>query len=279
MTLNKGIRLAAVLVGVGSTMGAFAQIYNFRSDFSITNGNPNGAWTYGWQTGLGGAFTAYADSLDNGSHTLWYTTGMSGDNTPSAFLNHSGGTINGVLDGEAGLHGGYYGEMSVARFDGRERRHGERLWSLWSRRQRRGRSARRPQRVQPALDVRHLCGAGFRFRLRRQRGRYDRLRGRDLRRLPLRLNSSGCHHRSRSGTGIAESVRSRAWSGDPPSPSPSPIRLPWAIPGPSVGSRGPCPVGRAGADDAGCALHRLPRLPNYLCSLTITDHTSCNAST
>ncbi|GIK33427.1 MAG: PEP-CTERM sorting domain-containing protein [Armatimonadetes bacterium] len=115
MTLNKGIRLAAVLVGVGSTMGAFAQIYNFRSDFSITNGNPNGAWTYGWQTGLGSAFTAYADSLDNGSHTLWYTTGMSGDNTPSAFLNHSGGTINGVLDGEAGLHGGYYGEMSVAR--------------------------------------------------------------------------------------------------------------------------------------------------------------------
>ncbi|MBI5708344.1 MAG: PEP-CTERM sorting domain-containing protein [Armatimonadetes bacterium] len=108
------IRLAAVLAGIGCALSAYASLYDYQADFSIAGGNPNGAWTYGWQGSLGGALTNFTTSADTGAHLVWYTPGMGAD-TPAAFLNHSGSTINGILSGEAALHSGLNGELGVAR--------------------------------------------------------------------------------------------------------------------------------------------------------------------
>lgn len=41
---------------------AVAVAADATTDFSITNGNPNGAWSYGYTTTLGGSFSAYSQA-------------------------------------------------------------------------------------------------------------------------------------------------------------------------------------------------------------------------
>jgi hypothetical protein len=112
--------IAAVAALVLGATQAQALSADFANDFSVTNSNPNGAWTYGYTTSLGGTFNAYTDTISNPVVDIWYTPGLSGDSTPSAFKNTSGGSVNGILPGEAGLHSGPGGQLSVARLTSTE---------------------------------------------------------------------------------------------------------------------------------------------------------------
>jgi hypothetical protein len=99
---------------------AIGFVADYNADFSLANGNPNGNWTYGYTTTLGGSLNVFTNAasvpVNSGTLDLWYTPGLSTDFTPSSFKNNSGGTLNGVLDGEAALHSGPAGQYAVARF-------------------------------------------------------------------------------------------------------------------------------------------------------------------
>ncbi len=112
--------IAAVAALTLMATQSFALSANFSDDFSITNSNPNGAWTYGYTTSLGGSFTAYTDTAATSTHQVWYMPGLSGDNTPSVFKNISGSGINGVPGGSTALHSGPGGQLSVARYTSSE---------------------------------------------------------------------------------------------------------------------------------------------------------------
>jgi hypothetical protein len=98
-----------------------ASIYSAVGDFSATN-NPNGPWTYGYETTLGGTFStlAFADS----AHGLdaWATNANypGGDATPYIAHNPSGSTITytsfSVPADELQLQPGPQGEYAVVRW-------------------------------------------------------------------------------------------------------------------------------------------------------------------
>lgn len=117
MRANFHLRAIGFTVAVGLAGALQAQTYDFASSFSITNGNPNGVWTYGYTTTLGGAFNAFTTTMDFGNGiTTWYTPGLSGDYTPGIYSNQSGQSHNNVANGEVALHSGPSGEYGVARF-------------------------------------------------------------------------------------------------------------------------------------------------------------------
>lgn len=97
---------------------ARAEFADIASDFSITNGNPNGNWTYGYRNALTDPTNLYTATIadPSGIH-IWYQPGLSGDATPSVFKNTSGVTnVNGIPAGSFGMHSGPSGQYSVAQY-------------------------------------------------------------------------------------------------------------------------------------------------------------------
>ena len=96
--------------------------YNAVSDFSKTS-NPNGAWSYGWEPSLGGAFT-----LNSGERSpypgldTWEGPDNGGDfNLPFVSFNHSGLTLDhasGISQpaNMLNLHPSFTGKFSVLRW-------------------------------------------------------------------------------------------------------------------------------------------------------------------
>ncbi|MEK6702790.1 MAG: hypothetical protein AABZ53_11040 [Planctomycetota bacterium] len=111
-----GFTRSLSIAGVATcTAVAGAQTFNYADDFSITNGNPNGAWAYGYMNSLGGPMTAHATAITFNDLEYWYSD--FGLIVPSAFKNIGVGTTFGLLPGEAALHGGNDpGQYGVARF-------------------------------------------------------------------------------------------------------------------------------------------------------------------
>lgn len=92
-----------------------ASPFDATSDFSITNGNPNGAWSYGWSPTDFSAFTLFTNSgLGGGVNPQW--NGWYVDDTPVVWLNGSGAPINGVQPGQLALHPGPGNEPCVLRW-------------------------------------------------------------------------------------------------------------------------------------------------------------------
>ena len=79
--------------------------YNAAADFSTTNGNPNGVWSYGY----GDAFTPYVDS----DIQHWWIAGAP-LGVPSIWLNDSDSAIHGVAPGQVSIHPSV--EPSILRF-------------------------------------------------------------------------------------------------------------------------------------------------------------------
>jgi hypothetical protein len=118
-TLLSVLVLAFLLI-VPASAGA---IYNAAADFSLA-GNPNGVWSYGYETTLG-TFTAYTLSTNafggNGLLSAWYiNNSLLAPDLPAVIKNTSGSTLTwgtvvqpaDMLD----LHPGQFGELSVVRF-------------------------------------------------------------------------------------------------------------------------------------------------------------------
>lgn len=74
------LRLVLVLAVFGALSAAFGQTYDAYQGYSGTQ-NPNGVWTYGWSTALGGALTVYPNSFVSEGATNWsdYSIESSGD--------------------------------------------------------------------------------------------------------------------------------------------------------------------------------------------------------
>lgn len=110
---------AAILVA--SSAISFAASLN--ADFSITNGNPDGAWSYGYKTLPTGSFTTYgnAGGITVGTATFdyWYSTPNETPNISrlvAGTMNGVNGGVGGIGLGEVSLHGGPNGQISTARY-------------------------------------------------------------------------------------------------------------------------------------------------------------------
>ena len=95
-----------------AAQSASAQVvWNPTTDFSTTNGNPNGAWTYGWMDTAFTAFTLYTSNSANA--WLGY---LGGDGSPAVLLNTSGSMVNGVPPGDLALHPGPGTQPAILRW-------------------------------------------------------------------------------------------------------------------------------------------------------------------
>jgi hypothetical protein len=93
-----------------AAQSASAQVvWNPTTDFSLTNGNPNGVWTYGW---MDTAFTTFYS--DTGFPSVW--EGYAGSNGPLIWLNGSASTLNGDPPGDIALHPGPGTQPSILRW-------------------------------------------------------------------------------------------------------------------------------------------------------------------
>jgi hypothetical protein len=95
-----------------AAQSASAQVvWNPTTDFSTTNGNPNGVWTYGWMNTAFTTFTLYTSPIAN-----YWLGGLGGDGTPAVWLNTSSSSPYGVPPGDISLHPGPGTEPSILRW-------------------------------------------------------------------------------------------------------------------------------------------------------------------
>lgn len=87
--------------------------YDPASDFSLTNDNPNGVWSYGWMPTDFSSFICYSNYAAGANGPQWY--GWSGDRTPGIWKN-LGNPVSGVPTGWLCLHPGPGTEPSVLRW-------------------------------------------------------------------------------------------------------------------------------------------------------------------
>jgi len=124
LTLGKRVGIVAgiALATVGAPVVALAATWDVTTQFSVTN-NPAGVWSYGWEAP--GVLNTELHRYDTTVPTFWppdsiqwydLNHNLSGDNTPTIWLNSSGYEAYGVLPGQVGLHPGVDGSYSVARF-------------------------------------------------------------------------------------------------------------------------------------------------------------------
>jgi hypothetical protein len=90
-------------------------VWDVTNDFNITNGNPNGAWTYGWAPVDFSSFTP----LTNHGYCTYYSSlewyGWNGDGCPMVWKN-AGPVIYGVPTGSISLCPGPEKEPMIARW-------------------------------------------------------------------------------------------------------------------------------------------------------------------
>ncbi len=94
----------------GHALGPVAG-YDLATDFSVAQ-NPNGVWSYGYSSTLGGTFTTFSDSLVAPSGLMtWWNPAIASLGTPSAYYNPTQNLIGPpgsprYAPGEAGFHPG-----------------------------------------------------------------------------------------------------------------------------------------------------------------------------
>lgn len=118
MDLNRKLfRLAAPLLGAIFVSSAHA-VWDFSADFSVTNGNPNGAWSYGIKqpSSVTGPLSVFPTSGSSSDWQWWHDPAILQLGAPAASKNISSVTINGVAPGEASLHPGAQGEVATVRW-------------------------------------------------------------------------------------------------------------------------------------------------------------------
>lgn len=95
-----------------STQGGNNLSYSAALDYSIKNGNPNGAWSYGWMPNDFSSFNAYTGQTTSSGFILW----TSSPSSPSLFRNDSSNTAFGVSPGQISLHPSSTKQPSVLRW-------------------------------------------------------------------------------------------------------------------------------------------------------------------
>ena len=110
--LSGSMGMAAALLAA-PTLGS-AETWDATTQFSVNNGNPNGPWSYGWESALNDTLKLY-DKVRAGEQ--WYADGHHADDfTPTVWLNDLGHEAYGVLPGQISLHPGWDDSFSVVRW-------------------------------------------------------------------------------------------------------------------------------------------------------------------
>jgi hypothetical protein len=102
----------AATTAVAIACAASAETWDFKAQFSASNGNPNGAWSYGWMPTDFSSFTLYNTGWSTASSVGWNT----GSGEPIIWQNLGTSIAWGVPPGEISLHPGPGNTPSVARW-------------------------------------------------------------------------------------------------------------------------------------------------------------------
>jgi hypothetical protein len=115
--------LALVFAGIGTARGG--PVYDAAADFSITNGNPNGVWSYGYfapgtTTPLNLYTTTYTNFIGGPGWIAWNDPTVGNGTVPAAFKNTTGvtetsGTVQ-LQPGQLAEHPGPNNEAAVVRW-------------------------------------------------------------------------------------------------------------------------------------------------------------------
>jgi hypothetical protein len=95
------------------TLSVSAQVFDPSANFSLSNGNPNDTWTYGWSDTLTSTLNLYNNPfLDGNNNQVWDDSTHVSLGAPSVFNNPSA-SQQGVLPAHtAGFHPGQSDEIS-----------------------------------------------------------------------------------------------------------------------------------------------------------------------
>jgi len=105
-------------LALAASIRSGAEVWDVTSDFSTTD-NPVGQWAYGWEDGAGPdwtVFAVYPDFHYSGANPQWYQDGISGDYSPSVWLNLTQEGLYGVPLGWLCIHPGPSWQPSVIRW-------------------------------------------------------------------------------------------------------------------------------------------------------------------
>ena len=108
-------RNALALLMLSLTSMAQATVYDVFSDFSLAS-NPNGVWSYGYETTLGGTLNLYDSADTSGGYEVWRSTVVQSLGAPADWINPTASTIGVTPAHTAGFHPGTKGEFSIYRF-------------------------------------------------------------------------------------------------------------------------------------------------------------------
>lgn len=107
-TLKTVIPLVLAMVS-----SALAASYNAFADFSVTNGNPNGAWSYGWSATLFSSLNLYTSGVVAGDGTWnWSDPNHIMFGAPAAWINPTANQVGTVPSMTAAFHPGVSDEFS-----------------------------------------------------------------------------------------------------------------------------------------------------------------------
>ena len=113
MNLYRYISFVAIAMIAISTLPAEGGIIaDANRDFPAGSPNPNGVWTYGYKTSIGGDLTNFKDYFSNANGYGWSANFSLG--APAFF--HATNPVNGINSGEIALHGGPRDEFAVLRY-------------------------------------------------------------------------------------------------------------------------------------------------------------------
>lgn len=113
--------LVVIAVLASSQVGRGVTTWDVTADFGVDNGNPNGAWSYGWMDTSFTAFTPFA-SHDYTAHQgcpIWHSGfSLPADQLPifGVVWKNTSTPIDGVATGQLSLHPGSNEEPCIARW-------------------------------------------------------------------------------------------------------------------------------------------------------------------
>lgn len=109
----RSMNLRPLLVVALATCALSARSASLVGDFTLGLSNPNGQWSYGYSTTLGGSLIAFTEYNANAS---WFGWRQNINYGVPAIYKVVGAPINGVNTGEVALHGGPNNEIGIARW-------------------------------------------------------------------------------------------------------------------------------------------------------------------
>jgi hypothetical protein len=120
---KKETYMKSIITAILVASSAISFAASLTADFSINNGNPDGAWSYGYKTLPTGGLTTYGVA---GTSTYVTATFEYWNSAPplepnitrliAGTLDGVNGGVGGVAIGDVSLHGGQNGRISTARY-------------------------------------------------------------------------------------------------------------------------------------------------------------------